>query len=170
VSPSRTRRPVAKVRPRSEIVKAVGGAAAVVLATALLVWLIRPRGKDVSDRGGLLTRQPRMAWLVVLGIIAAAFVVRWVLRNRRTRSRRKVLIPIVLIVVLVFTTIAGFAWPGGVIHHYPAAAKAPTNTTPATSPPGTGSGSTTPATATGATGTSPAPATGETSPPTTGSP
>ena len=42
MSPTRSRKPVARVRPRSELVVAIAVAVGIVVATLFLVWALRP--------------------------------------------------------------------------------------------------------------------------------
>ena len=71
-------------RNRADIVKAVGVAAAIVLATALLIWLLRPGPAGIPATGGVMNRQPRASWLIVgaLAVGGARGVVRAPPRRR----------------------------------------------------------------------------------------
>jgi hypothetical protein len=107
-----------KVRERAEILKAVGAAAAVVVGTAILVWMLRPGPSDRFDDGGggILSRQPRVGWLVTLTILALGGFVWWVFtRPRRQRQR---LLAIGCVMILVVAVLAGFFWPGGLLRQY----------------------------------------------------
>src|SRR3954466_5256462 len=99
MSPSRTRKPTVRARPRSEVLVAVAAAVGIVAGTALLIWLMRPGEPGVPGGGGLLSRpsrgalpgglsrQSRVTRLVVLSVGALAIAIWWVLNGRR-RPRR----------------------------------------------------------------------------------
>jgi NhaP-type Na+/H+ or K+/H+ antiporter len=144
VSPARSKRQAAlpHKRDRADIVKAVAVAAAIVIVTALLVWLLRPGPPGVPATGGLMNRQPRASWLIGLAIGIAGIATWWILTRsrRRTRARAKVILPIVLGVVLVATVVGGFLWPGGLLRHDVAPPKpepTPSTTTPTSGAPTT---------------------------------
>ena len=144
MSPARSKRQAAlpHKRDRADIVKAVAVAAAIVLVTALLVWLLRPGPPGVPATGGLMNRQPRASWLVGLAIGVAGIATWWILTrsSRRTRERAKVILPIVLGVVLIATVVGGFLWPGGLLRHDVAPPKpepTPSSTTPTSGAPTT---------------------------------
>lgn len=171
MSPARSKRqaPVPQLRGRGEVVKAVAAGAAIVLATALIVWLMRPGPPGIPGTGGLMNRQPRVSWLIGMAAGAAGLAIWLILRGRRTRPRAKILTPIALVVVLVATVVAGFLWPGGLLRHDVAPTpvpeeEAPTTTTrPAAastsaSRPGTSGAATTPTTTVGTTPTTTEPA------------
>jgi hypothetical protein len=100
------------------VLTAVGGASAVVLGTALLIWLLRPGDPAVPGTGGLAHRQPRATWLVVLAAAALLVGVVLVLRSRRWRARVRAAIPAVIVFVLLLAIVAGFLWPGGLLRQY----------------------------------------------------
>jgi hypothetical protein len=136
MSPARSKRqPVPHRHSRADIVKAVAVGGGIVVATALLVWLLRPGPPGTAATGGIMNRQPRASWLVV-GAFALAGLATWlILRgNRRTRSRAKVLLPSAFGVVLVVTVAGGFMWPGGLLRHDVAPKPTPTTTTTTTKP------------------------------------
>jgi NhaP-type Na+/H+ or K+/H+ antiporter len=158
VSPARSKRQAAlpHKRDRADIVKAVAVAAAIVIVTALLVWLLRPGPPGVPATGGLMNRQPRASWLVGLAIGIAGIATWWILTrsSRRTRARAKVILPIVLGVVLVATVVGGFLWPGGLLRHDVAPPKpepTPSTTTPTRGAPTTVAPTTRPANASSST-------------------
>jgi hypothetical protein len=98
-------------RTRAELAVAVGASVAIVGATALMIWLLRP--------GGLADRQPRSSWLVGGGIIAAIVAV-YVLRpSSRLKVDRKIALPASLGGILVVAVVLGIAWPGGLLRHTP---------------------------------------------------
>jgi len=142
MSPARSKRQasVPHRRSRADIVKAVAVAAAIVLGTALLVWLLRPGPAGIPATGGLMNRQPRASWLIGTGLIVAGLAAWYTLRSRRTRSRAKIVLPIALGIVLVATVVGGIVWPGGLLRHDVAPKPAPTTTT---TKPGTVSSTTT---------------------------
>jgi len=158
MSPSRTRRPVHRHRSRREVITAVGGAAAVVLGTALMVWLLRPGTPGAEGTGGLASRQPRAAWLVGLTLIAFVLFLWWALRRERDWRGRGVIILIGGgVVLLLAAVLAGILWPGGLLRHTEATPSAPppaASETSSTAPttPTTGA---TPTTATPTTAASP---------------
>jgi len=159
-------------RNRGDIVKAVGVAAAIVLATALLVWLLRPGPAGIPGTGGVMNRQPRASWLIV-GALVVGGLVAWFVLRRGSRSRRRArsILSISFVVLIVVTVVVGFVWPGGLLRHdvAPSAVPEPTTnpttpTTPTTQRPTgpsgtTGAGTTSGASgATGSTGATGAPA------------
>jgi hypothetical protein len=150
MSPARSKRQAAlpHKRSRADILRAVGVAAAIVVVTALLVWLLRPGPPGIPATGGLMNRQPRASWLIGVAIGVGGIATWWLLTrsSRRTRARVKVILPLGLGVVLVATVIGGFFWPGGLLRHDVAPAPEPSTST--TQP----SASTTPPTTTGASG------------------
>ncbi len=136
MSPARSKRqaPIPHRRSRADIVKAVSVAAGIVLGTALFVWLMRPGPAGIPATGGLINRQPRSSWLVVIAIAVAGLATWFTLRSKRTRKRVKIVLPIVLGVVLIATVIAGIVWPGGLLRHDVAPAPPPKTTTTTTKP------------------------------------
>jgi hypothetical protein len=138
VSPARSKRQAAlpHKRDRADIVRAVAVAAAIVIVTALLVWLLRPGPPGVPATGGLMNRQPRVSWLVGTAIGVAAIATWWILTrsSRRTRDRARIILPIVLGVVLVGSVVVGFVWPGGLLRHDVAPPTQPEPTTTTTNP------------------------------------
>ncbi len=141
MSPSRTRRPAHRHRSRREVMTAVGGAAAVVLGTALMVWLLRPGTAGAEGTGGLASRQPRAAWLVGLTLIALIIFVWWAWRRERDWRGRGVLILLGGgVVLLLAAVLAGILWPGGLLRHTEAI---PTSATPPTVTPTTAASPTT---------------------------
>jgi hypothetical protein len=165
---------VKRVRSRQEVLTAVGGAVAVVLGTALLIWLMRPGDSTVPGTGGLAHRQPRATWLVVFAIAGLVAVVVYALRSRRIRNWR-VAVAIGVVIVLVLTVIVGTVWPGGLLRKYQALEVPPEISLPPSTPPAgpdsttAPAGTTAPTTASGAT-TAPAASTAPTTaaPPPTG--
>jgi hypothetical protein len=134
MSPARSKRqPVPHRRTRADIVKAVALGAGIVVATALLVWLLRPGPAGIPATGGLMNRQPRASWLVGAAIGVIGLGIWLILRgSRRTRSRAKVLIPLVIGIVLIASVVGGILWPGGLLRHDVAPKPAPTTTTTTT--------------------------------------
>jgi hypothetical protein len=119
---------------RHEIVVAVLGSAAVVLGTLFLIWLMRPGPTSSIGKGGILNRQPRAGWLLVITIAAILGILYFALRPD-SRVRRKVVVVVSSVVIIVLAA-GGVAWayPGGVVHHYPSAPKPPP-TAPSVVPP-----------------------------------
>ena len=181
MSPARSKRQAQIIHKheRADILKAVGVAAAIVIFTAIIVWLLRPGPPGIPATGGLMNRQPRASWLVGLAIGAGGLATWWILtRNAKMQARARIILPISLGVILVVAVIGGILWPGGLLRHDVAPAPAPETTTTTTSPakstttavPGTTTASPTTA-ATPTTAASPTTATPTTAaPPTTGSP
>lgn len=173
MSPQRTKH-VVHSRDRSEVVVAIAVGAGIVLATALLIWLLRPGAVGVRGKGGIMARQPRVAlWVVGTGLAVWAAV--WWSRHGRRRPsnmNQAVLTSLAVGVVMVVAIVVAFLWPGGFQRHYPSEPKPveqpkDTNTTiPATTP------STPTTTSTSKTSTVPTtkPSTASTSPPTTKGP
>jgi Mn2+/Fe2+ NRAMP family transporter len=157
MSPARSKRvAIQRGRTRAEIVRAAGVVAAIVLVTALLIWLMRPGPAGTRATGGLMNRQPRSSAVVIGALVLAAIVTWFVLRaSRRARGHEKVVLPIALGVVLLIAVVVGFAWPDGLLRHD--VAPPPPVTTPSTLATTTTTGPTGasgPSGATGATGTS----------------
>ncbi len=156
MSPNRARgrrKPVPHTHSRREIATAVAGSAAVVLVTALLIWLLRPGSALTPGSGGLAHRQPRMSWLVVLTIIAIIVLVAYVRNARRWRERLVVVTAGGLFVILVADVAATALWPGGLLRHYtstvpPTNITIPTTTTTKANTTTTKPGTTAPSTAT----------------------
>lgn len=158
MSPARSRRrPVPNRRSRDDVIKAAGAAVGIVVGTALLVWLMRPgpNGQPLGT-GGLVNRQPRMSWLIVIALGVAAFAAWWILRvSRRVKGREKVALATAFGVVAIAAIIGGIVWPGGVLRHDHARPQAITPTVPSTTAPnGTVATTTGPAVTTTSTGTS----------------
>jgi hypothetical protein len=131
-------------RSRREVMTAVGGAAAVVLGTALMVWLLRPGTAGAEGTGGLASRQPRAAWLVGLTLIALVLFVVWAWRRQGDwRGRGVILLLGGGVVLLLGAVLAGILWPGGLLRHTEAIPTAPP---PGTTEPNSTSASTTPTT------------------------
>jgi magnesium-transporting ATPase (P-type) len=161
---SPTKKPVTRVRERSEVVVAVAVAVGIVLVTAFLIWALRPATPGVPGTGGIMTRQSRFWLWLVLSVGVMAWAIWWV-RNGNRRPRKlnaTTSILLAVIVVGVLALLAAIFWPSGLIKHTPSAPKVDT-TPPATLPPTTAGNST-------ATTVSPATqprTTSPTSPPTT---
>jgi len=138
MSPARSRRrqPLPHRRNRADIVKAVGVAAAIVLLTALLIWLLRPGPAGIPGTGGVMNRQPRASWLIV-GALVAGGLVAWFVLRRGSRARRRAILSISFVVLIVVTVVIGFVWPGGLLRHDVAPSAVPEPTTTPTSTPTT---------------------------------
>src|SRR3954468_7836581 len=120
MSPSRSRNQFVAARPRSEVFSAIAVSAAIVLSTALLIWLLRPGPPGVPGKGGLLSRQPRMTILLLLIAIAIASWAIYVLRRRNEpRFGRVGAIAVGAGVVVALGIVAGVFWPSGVVRHWP---------------------------------------------------
>ena len=137
MSPSRSgrRQPLPRRRARVDIFKAVGVAAAIVLGTALLIWLLRPGPPGIPATGGVMNRQPRASWLIVGALALGGFVAWFVLRRGgRTRRRARSILTISFVVLIICTVGVGLIWPGGLLRHdvAPAAQPEPTTTLPTT--------------------------------------
>jgi peptidoglycan biosynthesis protein MviN/MurJ (putative lipid II flippase) len=117
MSPSRTRRPV-KHRSRSEVLTAVAGAAAVVLVTVVLIWLLRPGAPGTEGTGGLASRQPRAAWLVGLALGALIVFTWWAVRRQQQwRGKLIVVLGCGWLIVALVAVLGGILWPGGLLRH-----------------------------------------------------
>ncbi len=121
MSPSRTRKPIVRSRPRAEVITAVVAAVAIVGGTLLLIWLMRPGEPGVPGGGGLLSRQSRATLLVVLTAAALAIGIWWVLNGRRRprRVKPRVAVTVTVVIVLGASVTAAVLWPGGLIRHWP---------------------------------------------------
>lgn len=159
MSPARSRRrPAPNRRNRADVIKAVGVAVGIMVGTALVVWLMRPgpTGQPLGT-GGIVNRQPRMSWLIVIALALAAIAAWWILRvSRRTKGHEKVALPIAFGAVAIAAVIGGVLWPGGVLLHVHALPQAITpNPVSSTIPPNaTASTTSGPAVTTTSTGTS----------------
>jgi hypothetical protein len=120
-----------QARPRSEVVTAVAVSAAIVIGTALLVWLMRPGSPGVPGGGGLFNRQPRMTILVLLTAAVIGGLILYVVRRRHPpRFGTRGSIGIGSAGAVVLAVVAGIFWPGGVIHHWPPQFDIPANPAP----------------------------------------
>jgi len=155
MSPARSsrRRPLPHRRNRADILKAAGVAAAIVLGTALLIWMLRPGPAGIPATGGVMNRQPRASWLIVGALLVGGFVAWFVLRrgSRVARRRVRAILTISFVVLIICTFGVGLLWPGGLLRHDVAPAAVTETTTP-TSTPTTPSTPTTKPNATGASG------------------
>jgi hypothetical protein len=119
MSAKRRRYQTPRRRDRAEVVKAVAVSAGIVIATALMIWLLRPGPSSRFDGGGggLFNRQPRASWLVGLTIASAAIFAWWVLTQRHRRSTPVLLVSGGLAIV-AGAVLAGIFWPGGLLRQY----------------------------------------------------
>jgi hypothetical protein len=109
-------------RSRRELATAVGAAAAIVLGTVLMIWLLRP--------GGLADRQPRSSWLVGIVVMASVLAAYTILRpGSKVKISRNVALGGSFGVIAVGAVLGGIFWPGGVVRHTPTIATIPTGTT-----------------------------------------
>jgi amino acid transporter len=128
--------------------KAAGVGAAIVLATALLIWLLRPGPTGIPATGGVMNRQPRASWLIVGALAVGGFAAWFVLRRGgRARRRARSILTISFVVLIICTVGVGLVWPGGLLRHDVAPAAEPEPTTTPSTP-------TTPTTKGGTTGSS----------------
>jgi hypothetical protein len=121
MSPSRTRKPTIRARPRAEVITAVTVAVAIVAGTVLVIWLMRPGAPGVPGGGGLLSRQSRATLLGVLTAAALVIGIWWVLNGHR-RPRRlppRIAVTATAAVVLGAAIAAAVLWPDGLIRHWP---------------------------------------------------
>jgi hypothetical protein len=121
MSPSRSRKPTVRARPRAEVITAVAAAVVIVAATVLLIWLMRPGQPGVPGGGGLLSRQSRATLLGVLTAAALTIGIWWVLNGRR-RPRRvqpRIAVAVTAAVLVAGAVAAAVLWPGGLIRHWP---------------------------------------------------
>jgi len=139
VSPARSsrggrRQPLPHRRNRADILKAAGVGAAIVLATSLLIWLLRPGPVGIPATGGVMNRQPRASWLIV-GALVAGGLAAWFVLRRGGRRRARTILTISFVVIIGISVVVGVIWPGGLLRHDVApAAEPPPTTTPATTP------------------------------------
>lgn len=124
-----------KVHTRRDVALAVGGSAVVVGSTLLLIWLMRPGSANTftPGSGGLVHRQPRVAWLVFATVSAIALLAWWIWRpESRVRNRRGAMAAAGALVVAA--AVAGsLLWPKGILRHY--ASTPPITTPPITTKP-----------------------------------
>jgi hypothetical protein len=170
-SSTRNRKPVAKLRETREVVTAVLVGVGIVLATLVLIWLLRPGKRGVPGTGGLMVRQPRASLLVVLAAGALVWMVLWLLRGYR-RPRRwppARTIPVGVVLVVAGAVAAGILWPGGLVRHWPGRPDLSDIESPDTTVPETPtSGATNTSTPNPTTGASPTSTPGSTPPTSTG--
>jgi hypothetical protein len=119
MSPTRTRRrTVPRHRTRREVLTAIGAAAAVVIGTAIMIWLLRPGPSGTEGTGGLANRQPRAAWLVALTLAALIGFTWWAVRRQRAWRGKLIIILLVGWLILgLGAVLAGILWPGGLLRH-----------------------------------------------------
>ena len=137
MSPARTRKAVVHTRDRSEVVVAAVAGVGIVLATILLIWLMRPGPPAAPGGGGLFNRQPRITWLMLLSIGAGIAGPFWVLRGRHRPRRVSGLVAVILVWVAVAlgATLVAIFWPDGILRHYISLPKPlKQNETPTTTP------------------------------------
>ena len=128
------RQPLPHRRNRADILKAAGVGAAIVLATALLIWLLRPGPVGIPATGGVMNRQPRASWLIV-GALVAGGLAAWFVLRRGGRRRARTILTISFVVIIGISVVVGVIWPGGLLRHDVApAAEPPPTTTPTTTP------------------------------------
>jgi hypothetical protein len=121
VSPSRARSRRAPQRrhySRKDITIAVLGALAVVVGTALAIWMLRPGDAVTPGTGGLAHRQPRAVWLVVGAFVFVIVGIVLIRRSPQSRRRESWLVPAVVGVAILGAVVAGFLWPSGLLRHY----------------------------------------------------
>jgi cell division septation protein DedD len=99
-------------------VTAYAGAAAVVVGTALAIWLMRPGNANTPGSGGLVHRQPRVALLVFIAVFVEMIAVLTVRGSRRWHAHVGRALTVATIAVLVLAVAGGFAWPSGLVRHY----------------------------------------------------
>jgi hypothetical protein len=104
--------------PRSEIVTAVLGSAAVVILTAIAIWMLRPGTAFTPGTGGLAHRQPRATWLVAGTLLVMVVGVIVVVRSPRWRRHLIASISVVVVGSLVLAVVVGALWPSGLLRHY----------------------------------------------------
>lgn len=160
MSAPRRRRPrgvaTTPARTRHDLVIASIGSAVVVFGTIFLIWGLRPGGFTAGS-GGILHRQPRVSWWVILTLFALGSAV-WVVKRPRARFRspRKVLTACIA-GVLVVSIVVFALWQasGGILRHYapPVDFSLPSTSVPAPTVPA--STATTTAGSTGAGSTAP---------------
>src|SRR5258708_3680791 len=120
MSPSRSRQQFVPSRPRAEVITAVAVGTAIVVSTALLIWLIRPGKPGIPGGGGLLARQPRATILVLATAALVGGVLVFVRRRRHwARLSERAAMIIGSGVVMVLAIAGGVFWPGGVVRHWP---------------------------------------------------
>ena len=107
-------------RSRAEVRTAIGVAVAIVAATGLMIWLLRP--------GGLADRQPRSSWLVGFVVIASVVLLYEVLRPKTPVKKlsRRVSLGGGFAIIAVLALLGVWKWPGGLIRHTPSLAAPPT--------------------------------------------
>ena len=105
-------------RSRRELAIAVGAALFIVVATALMIWLLRP--------GGIADRQPRSSWLFGMALFAVVLACYVILRpSSRLKVDRRIALAGSVSVIIAATVIAGVAWPHGFLRHTPTSRSRP---------------------------------------------
>lgn len=115
---------------------AVGGSLAMVALTALLIWMMRPGRAFVPGTGGLITRQPRAAWLVVAVLVAIGLSY-WLVKRPTAKWKRPMLVAgICVAVIVILAPLVATQWgESGILRHYttqPTFAPLPTDDVPTT--------------------------------------
>ena len=105
-------------RSRRELAIAVGAALFIVVATALMIWMLRP--------GGIADRQPRSSWLFGIAFFAVVIACYVILRpGSRLKVDRRIALAGSLGLIAVVTVAAGvFIGHGGLLRHTPEAVRA----------------------------------------------
>ncbi len=105
---------------RRDIVIAAAGSAAVLAASAILIWAMRPGGTGnlTAGKGGILHRQPKVAlWL--LATAAAIGIIAWLVlqRDSKVRKPKQALLLGIGGVVVVAAVVMG-VWHDSLVHDY----------------------------------------------------
>src|SRR5437868_2950417 len=87
VSVGKPRKTASLGRPRSEIFVAIAVSFGILLATVLLIWLLRPSNSGVEGTGGLMTRQPRVVLWLLVSAAAITWGAWWALNGRHRPKR-----------------------------------------------------------------------------------
>jgi len=100
-------------RNRREIVLTVAVVAAIVGATLLVIWMLRPESSAGANDGGLLTRQARIAWWIA--IIVVVLAVAYAIGRTITRGRRAGALAFGILTTVIVAGILAWQWPGGLV-------------------------------------------------------
>ncbi len=146
MSAPRSRKPRNSTAPSTVPIQerriAVFGIMGIIGLTAFLIWAMRP-GNFNPGTGGLVYRQPRMAWLFAASVAGIVISVRIVRRPdakfKNPKQSLLLMIGGVLLGAVAVVILWATAFTGILRHTTPPATFAPTPTTPITQPPKTAS-------------------------------
>jgi len=129
-----------RAHSRRDIGVAVAGSVAVVAATLLLIWLLRPGSASALSpgTGGLLHRQPRVGWVLFIATALVGLAAWWIWRNESRLRNKPAFTAVASALIIVGAVTVSLLWPKGILRHYASTPSiTPPVTTPVTVPPTT---------------------------------